>query len=145
MTDINKTTDIRCRGIIIYDDKILVVKHSSKSKYYALPGGHLDWGESVLDCMSREIIEELGIKPKIGRLLYVRNYIDNNMKQSIEFHFEITNSKDYLKIEDLGGTHRHELAEIYWMKKNDTKNLKPKEIQIDFNNNTILSDIVKFS
>ena len=141
----NKTTDIRCRGIIIYDDKILVVKHSQKADYYVLPGGHLDWGENVRDCMSREITEELGIKPKIGRLLYVRNFIDKNDKQSIEFFFEIINSKDYLKIDDLGGTHRHELAEIYWMKTNDTKGLKPKEVQIDFNNNVILSDTVRFS
>ncbi len=136
---------IRCRGIIVHEGKLLVVKHSQKADYYALPGGHLDWGENVRDCMKREIIEELGITPNVGRLLYVRNFIDKNDKQSIEFFFEITNSKDYLIIENLGGTHKHELAEIYWLKKNDTKGLKPKEVQIDFNNNVILSDTIRFS
>ena len=142
----NKTIVIRCRGIIIHNDKLLVVKHSESANYYALPGGHLDWGENVRDCMKREIIEELGITPEIGKLLYVHNFIDKNNKQSIEFYFEITNSADYLEIGKLdNGTHRHELAEIYWLDKNDIKILKPQELQADLNNGNILSDIVRFN
>lgn len=140
-----KITDIRCRAIILHNDKILAVKHQVTSNYYALPGGHLEWGESVMECMKREIIEELGIEPKIGRLLYVRNFTDKNSKQSIEFHFEIINSADYLDINNLNGTHGHELVEICWIGKNDSKIIKPEQVQSDLNNGTILSDTLRFS
>ena len=144
MIKTNKTTDIRCRAIIIHDNKILVVKHSVDSDFYALPGGHLEWGEDVKTCMRREIIEELGIEPKIGRLLYVRNFIDKNNKQSIEFHFEITNSADFVDITKLTGTHSHELVEICWIGKNDTRKLKPVVVQEDLNSGSILSGVVRF-
>jgi len=140
----DKTTDIRCRGIIVHDEKILTVKHKIDSGFYALPGGHLEWGESVQECMKREIIEELGITPKIGRLLYVRNFVEEN-KQSIEFFFEILNSASFLKINDLGGTHRHELVEICWIGKNDSKIIKPQQVQTGLNNDNLLSDVIKFS
>lgn len=145
MKIIEKTTDIRCRAIIVYDNKILVVKHSAKNNYYALPGGHLEWGESVIECMKREIIEELGIEPKIGRLLYVRNYIRDSFSQSIEFHFEIINSVDYTDISKLNGTHSFELAEICWIGKDDSKILKPEQLQVDLNNGAVFSDVVRFS
>ena len=147
MTD-TKITDIRCRGIILHNDKILVVKHSKDNSYYALPGGHLEWGESVKECIEREITEELGIKPEIGRLLYIRNYVrDDSNVQSIEFHFEIINSADYLNIDVTNnkGSHGHELAEICWIGKNDSRIIKPIALQDDLNNGTILSDSIRFS
>ena len=141
----NKTTDIRCRAIIVHDGKILTVRHSTGNDYYVLPGGHLEWGESVLDCIKREIIEELGIRPEIGRLLYVRNFIDKNDKQSIEFYFEVINPNDYQDVSRLKGTHSHELAEICWIGRDDTRTILPKQVQTDLNNGTILSDTVRFS
>ena len=143
MIKTNKTTDIRCRAIIINNNKLLVVKHSKEANYYVLPGGHLESGEKIIDCIKREIMEELGIEPKIGRLLYVNNLIKDG-KQSIEFFFEIVNAGDYLEIKNLGGTHKHELAEICWIGKNDTKKIRPVVVQEDLNSGVILSGVVRF-
>lgn len=143
MTESNNITVIRCRAIIIHNDKLLVVRHSKAADYYALPGGHLDQGEDIRECIKREIIEELGIVPEIGRLLYINNLIKDGA-QNIEFFFEIINSVDYLDIDKLGGTHKAELVEIIWLDKDSAKELKPNVVQVDLNNGTILSDKVKF-
>ncbi len=49
-----------CRGLLVVDNKICVVK-TSKYQVYALPGGHLEQGESKEECTSREFLEETGI------------------------------------------------------------------------------------
>ena len=49
-------TKLRCRAIIINDDKLLAVKHVG-GNFYALPGGHLDEGEDPIECINREVME----------------------------------------------------------------------------------------
>lgn len=135
---------IRTRGIILDNNELLVVKHSPEYTFYALPGGHLEYGESLQECTSRELVEELGVKPDIGRLLYVNNFIDDDEKQSVEFFFEIINSSEYRNIENLERTHAHEIFELIWLKQNDTLNLLPKKVLKDFKSGNIISDQVRF-
>lgn len=56
---------VACGGVVVYQHEsetlYLVLKHSSGKKHWALPKGHLENGESYLDCAVREIVEETGI------------------------------------------------------------------------------------
>jgi len=136
---------IRTRAIIIHDGKILAVRHSNDHDFYALPGGHLEPPEDIKDSMKREIFEEMGVIPTLGRLLYINNFIEMEIgKQSVEFFFEVTNSQDFLDIDKLKGTHSHELVDIAWLDKDTDKKILPEQIKIDLKNNAILSDIVRF-
>jgi ADP-ribose pyrophosphatase YjhB (NUDIX family) len=149
MTESNNKTVIRCRAIIVHNGRLLVVKHQKTNEYYALPGGHLEWGEDIIEAIKREVVEELGIEPKVGRLLYVHNLIQPEKeslpaKQSIEFFFEIKNGHYYQDTSKLGGSHKDELAEIIWLEKNSMEVLMPGKVQADLNNGTIFSDIVRF-
>ena len=145
MSHENKTI-IRCRAIIINDGKLLVVKHKPNSDFYALPGGHLEWGEGVKECMIREIIEELGVRPEPGRLLYVNTFIDKTrMIHSVEFFFEVLNAKDYVNTETLSKSHAHEIAESRWIGQEENVNILPEKITADFKAGTILSDIVRYN
>ncbi len=53
--------------------EILLVQraHSPGQGLWALPGGHLMWGESLTGALQREITEELHITIHIGQLIYV--------------------------------------------------------------------------
>lgn len=58
-------------GIVIIDEKILLVRRGRdpfKGKY-ALPGGIVEYGETVERCVVREIKEETGIDAKILQLI----------------------------------------------------------------------------
>lgn len=135
---------VRCRGIILHDNKLLVVRHPSDTSYAALPGGHLEWGEDVKSCISREIVEELGVKPVIGRLLYINNFSNGDGVPSVEFFFEVANGADYVGCEKLARSHAFELAEIHWAGSADDIKILPKRIGKDLRAGTILSDEVRY-
>lgn len=140
----NKKFVIRCRAIILHQGKLLVVRHADDTSFVALPGGHLEWGEDVKDCLSREIIEELGVRPEIGRLLYVNTFEDKNSIQPVEFFFEVTNGGDYLDIEKLTRSHAHELFEINWACPTDNIKILPQKMGQDFKEGKILSDEIRY-
>lgn len=79
--------------------------------YWCTPGGGLDEGESLHQGLTREIIEEIGIAPKIGKLLFIQQFIESSKQQEqLEFFFQIENVEDYHDI-NLEAT-THGLAEI---------------------------------
>jgi len=60
-------------GIIEKDKKILLIKRRDDpfKERLALPGGHVDYGETVEDAVLREIEEETGIITEIREILGV--------------------------------------------------------------------------
>lgn len=59
-------------GALFFDasDRLLLVEPSYKD-YQDIPGGYVEQGESPREACVREVREELGIEPSIGRLLVV--------------------------------------------------------------------------
>jgi ADP-ribose pyrophosphatase YjhB (NUDIX family) len=141
--DKEKKFVIRTRGIIVHEGKLLGVKHPHDTSYCALPGGHLEWGEDIKECLRREMVEELGIVPEIGRLLYINNFV-GDANQSIEFFFEITNSQDYLNIGQLKTTHAYEIAEVCWLEPSGTTPIRPGKLWEDFKKGEVLSNITRY-
>lgn len=135
---------IRCRAVILHEGKLLVVRHKADASFVALPGGHLEWGENVIECMSREIVEELGVEPQIGRLLYINTFIDSNNKQPTEFFFEVTNGADYIDCEQLTRSHAHELAEIFWVSPSDDVGILPQQFAEDFKKGLVIVDEIRY-
>lgn len=135
---------VRCRAIILYDGKLLVIKHTPESDFFCFPGGHLEMGEDVKGCIHREVIEELGVEPKIGKLLYISNFEDTKGVHSVEFFFEITNGADYINCGDLARSHAHEITTITWVDEKNNSRILPKVINEDFKSGELISDETKF-
>jgi len=57
------------RGIYFVDGHVLLVQYVGSEKTF-LPGGHIEFGERALDCLSRELKEELSLEnPEIVRFI----------------------------------------------------------------------------
>ena len=102
---------VSVRGIVLHEGKLLCVRlkkykeHIKQdNSYWCLPGGGLVEGEALLDGVRREMIEETGITPEVGNLLYVQQFTFGE-KDYLEFFFHITNSQDYLNIDLSQSTH----------------------------------------
>ena len=109
---------VNVRGIIINDQgevfcQRLKANEQKNRNFWCTPGGGLDMGESLLDGLRREMIEETGVAPEIGKLLFIQQFTDENApddrpKEQLEFFFQITNWQDYETI-DLANTSHGEI------------------------------------
>lgn len=140
----NKKFVVRCRAIILHEGKMLLVRHPHDTSFAALPGGHLEWGEDVMQCLRREVIEELGVEPKIGRLLYVNTFADGKNTQPIEFFFEVTNGGEYVEASGLERSHAHEIIEMLWASPTDDIRILPKALGEYFKQGEVLSNQVRY-
>lgn len=112
---------ISVRGVVLQNDKLLCVRLKAytgslrlegDADYWCLPGGGLEEGEALHDGVEREMIEETGVKPIVGNLLYVQQFAYGE-KDYLEFFFHIINAGDYLAIDLSKTTHGElEIAEI---------------------------------
>lgn len=46
---------------VLNGQKVLMINRTKSWKGWAFPGGHLENGEGVIDCVKREILEEAGV------------------------------------------------------------------------------------
>jgi 8-oxo-dGTP diphosphatase len=57
---------IRVSAILRREDRILLCRHEKGSKeYWLLPGGGVNSGESLVDALHRELLEEVGISDEL--------------------------------------------------------------------------------
>ncbi|BDC34812.1 hypothetical protein Noda2021_07700 [Candidatus Dependentiae bacterium Noda2021] len=76
----NKTVKIACE-IFVFNGQGLLLLGKRKNCYgdgtWALPGGHLEYGETLLECARRELKEELGIEHSSLQLIAITDDIND--------------------------------------------------------------------
>ncbi|MEM5566641.1 (deoxy)nucleoside triphosphate pyrophosphohydrolase [Psychroserpens sp. AS72] len=95
-----KTNPVTC-AIIHFGDKILAVQRSKNMKLplkWEFAGGKIEEGESEIDCIKREIFEELNIQIEVKeRLTSVTHQYPNFKIELIPFNAEYVAGKLKLK------------------------------------------------
>ena len=105
-------------AIIYIDTKILVAQRSKKMKLplkWEFPGGKLEENESEIDCIKREIKEELNIEIEILRRLsssdydygtftiklipYLANYISGDIQLSEHNDYRLLDKSELLNLD----------------------------------------------
>ena len=100
-------THIVCRALIVQDNKLLLV--SNNGSLWSSPGGHLQLGETLPQCLKRELYEELGIMITPSQIQFVFEFTESPIYK-LEIYFDIDNtnlSTPNDKWTDLGGKIRH--------------------------------------
>ncbi len=70
---------VRPTGILIENQKILLIKQDvTEKRHWSLPGGKLEPGESIEQCLVREMKEETGLDISVRELLYVCDRIQKD-------------------------------------------------------------------
>ena len=123
---------ITCRGVVLHGGKLLTVRLKQykgalpgAGGYWCIPGGKLDRGESLVDNVRREMLEETGVAAEVGNLLYVQQF-EHDGEEFIEFFFHITNSADYLNIDMSKASHgEEEIADIAFVDPAQVERIMP--------------------
>ena len=75
---------IRVAGILIEDDKILLIQHQKNDKkYWLIPGGGNDWGESTKEAVIREYKEETNLDIKVDKFLFFSETISPDKSRHV--------------------------------------------------------------
>ncbi|MGZ3861613.1 MAG: NUDIX domain-containing protein [Bacteroidia bacterium] len=70
-----KTFNVRAYGILVKDGKVLVSDEYIKGREITkFPGGGLEFGEGLTDCVVREFKEELGLEVEVKNHFYTTDF-----------------------------------------------------------------------
>lgn len=98
--------------IFRYKNKTLILK--DKNGVFTIPGGRIEWGESIFGALDRELKEELNFHLTFEPKLFdVWNYISKNKKRHSVFIYYIHNFEKRPKLSS------PEKLKILWLTKND--------------------------
>jgi ADP-ribose pyrophosphatase YjhB (NUDIX family) len=71
----NVYENVRTRVIVIHDGRMLLLEPQEVGAGWLLPGGGLEYNESLADCGKREVLEETGIVVQITTIAFLREWV----------------------------------------------------------------------
>jgi len=126
---------IRIVGIIVTNGKLLLVKGNDNFKEFWTPGGKLNEGESEVDCLKRELYEELSVQLKSS------DFIGEYVSPSPYHENVITIQKIYVAKISGELNPSNEIQNYIWMTKEEYKEHKYPLIKIT--RDKIIPDLIE--
>lgn len=116
----------RVNGILIEDDRILMVKHRMGNGriLWSVPGGGMHFGTTAVENLQREFLEETNLEVKVGKYLFVHEYLVPPL-HAMEHFFEVKRINGNVKLgkdPELSGENQI-LEEITWKSVSEIKTL----------------------
>ena len=130
----NHTLNVRSAAIIIHNNKVLLHKNVNED-YYALLGGRTQLGESSIETVKREVMEELGKEIEVtGHCCTIENFFnfrDSEYHEIMFVHFAEFINEDDKKIEEtLKNVEGKECLEYRWIDLDKINEYKIKPVKM---------------
>lgn len=95
--------NIRVYGILKNHKGEVLLSDECRNGYpfTKFPGGGLEWGEGIKECLIREFYEELGISVQVGELFYLTDFFQASAFRSSDQLISIYYNIEYAKTDDL--------------------------------------------
>ncbi|MEQ8927800.1 MAG: NUDIX hydrolase [Fulvivirga sp.] len=93
------TLRVRVCGICIKNESIVLVKHkglNDENEFWSPPGGGMNFGESAVSALKREMIEETGLVCEVKEFLFVNEFYRHPL-HAIELFFSVELEKGAIK------------------------------------------------
>lgn len=89
---------VRACGLLVENESLLMVNHRSLSQgdFWSLPGGGVDFGESITTALLRETREETGLQAEAGEFLFACEFIKKPL-HAIELFFRLNRTGGLLQ------------------------------------------------
>ncbi|KKQ73746.1 MAG: hypothetical protein US96_C0054G0008 [Candidatus Woesebacteria bacterium GW2011_GWB1_38_5b] len=114
-------------AIIVHDNKILFFKRDnistiSEPNRWQLPGGHLEEGETPLEALKRELVEEVSYSPK--KIHYIGGLKNEFREVNIFWSYVDTNESKRFKLREFEGQEIRFMTVEQALSKKLTKNVR---------------------
>lgn len=109
-----KPFNVRVYGLLIHENKILIIREPFAGTIIdKFPGGGLEYGEGLIDCLKREFIEELNLKIEVESHFYTQDFFlasrFDDSEQIIMIYYKIkANDMSKFKVIDT------DIQELIW-------------------------------
>lgn len=121
---------VKVRSLIIDNGKLLIAKPSNAS-FSFLPGGQVEFGETMESALIRELGEELGIEARVGPFLgVIEGHYTAQEEQHHEYNF-VYCLEDHQLSSSFDPPSREDNLEFFWHPIDDliSVNLLPQTLQ----------------
>ena|SRR5690554_5883270 len=111
--------NIRVYGVLINENKEVLLSDERRfgMEFTKFPGGGLEHGEGIKDCLMREFQEELNLKIEVKELIYLTDFYQESA----------FNKEDQI------------ISVYYSISADDTKSIETAEFPFDFNEDALES------
>lgn len=123
------------RMAIFNEGKILLCKHA-RSGIWSLPGGWIDWWETIDEALEREAMEELNIRWTMWHVIFMQDFLVEFNDQKTHNHFleyicTVKNEADFKDVLEVykDASHAFELWNLDWFSLDEIpETMKPKAV-----------------
>ena len=93
---------VSARALVVNENReILMVRE--KESYWYTPGGGLEDGESLTECVKREVLEETGLEIEVGRVVLIEEYFEGEKHFLCVYFLASTKGEIASDWKDIGG------------------------------------------
>ncbi|MFX0116033.1 MAG: NUDIX hydrolase [Candidatus Hodarchaeota archaeon] len=119
---------VSAHALTVHDNRFLVIKRGAPPAkgLWSVPGGAIDLGETVEECLKREVLEETGIEIEVEEFLrYVDVILKEKATKNIQYHYVVL----YFKALYISGELKpsSDAADAQWLTPNEIRQLPVTE------------------